>query len=286
MKAVKTILIWGAIIILGALIVLPIFISPIVKTAVEKIGPAVTGVPITLEGVSLSLLSGKANIKGLVVGNPEGFKSDSAIKLREFNAELDLTSLLSDKIIVRDVTIDGPEITYETRLTSSNISTILKNLESKGGEKAPARDEKKESAAPAKKIQLDHFLFKDGRVMLASSQMGGKGLVLPLPTIELRDIGKEGDGTSIADMLKRIFAEINKTVARTIANPDQVLGKGKEVLEGAAGGLKDKGSEMASKSKENLEGAAGDLADAGGEAVNKLKGSASKLVGGILGGKE
>ena len=47
----------------------------------ETFGPQAAGVPVTLDSVSLSLFSGSAALKGLVVGNPEGYKTTNAMSL-------------------------------------------------------------------------------------------------------------------------------------------------------------------------------------------------------------
>ena len=54
-----------------------------IKKGVETFGPKLTKVDIKLESVSLSLFSGSGAIQGLVVGNPEGYKTPSAISVGE-----------------------------------------------------------------------------------------------------------------------------------------------------------------------------------------------------------
>ena len=49
----------------------------LVKAAIEKFGPEITGVAVTVEGVKLDPLEGKGTISGLKVGNPKGL-SDGA----------------------------------------------------------------------------------------------------------------------------------------------------------------------------------------------------------------
>jgi hypothetical protein len=52
-----------------------------IKKGVETFGPQIAKVPVKLDGVSLSLFSGSGAIKGLVVGNPEGYKTDHAMSV-------------------------------------------------------------------------------------------------------------------------------------------------------------------------------------------------------------
>ena len=53
----------------------------IIRHAVEEFGPEITGTKVVLSDVNVSILSGSASIKNLVIGNPQGFKSDSAVKV-------------------------------------------------------------------------------------------------------------------------------------------------------------------------------------------------------------
>ena len=62
-------------------VVVGIFIGPIIKTGVETLGPKITQVSIKVDAVDLSVLTGAAKVKGLIVGNPSGYKTAEAIKL-------------------------------------------------------------------------------------------------------------------------------------------------------------------------------------------------------------
>ena len=62
------------ILIVVAVIGVSVFLDGAIKKGVETIGPEIAKVDIKLDGVSLSILSGSGSVKGLVVGNPEGYK--------------------------------------------------------------------------------------------------------------------------------------------------------------------------------------------------------------------
>jgi len=57
----------------------------------------------------------------MVVGNPEGFKTESVFQLNQIRVILDPKSLLTNRIHIREILIDAPEITYEVGLSGSNI---------------------------------------------------------------------------------------------------------------------------------------------------------------------
>ena len=54
-----------------------------IKTVVETLGPEMTQAQVTLSSAKISLLSGDGRLKGLVIGNPEGFDTENAFSLGE-----------------------------------------------------------------------------------------------------------------------------------------------------------------------------------------------------------
>src|SRR6185369_7695459 len=116
-----------------ALVVSIYYLGSIVKKGVETVGPTITKTEMKVGGVTLSLLSGHAKFSGLVVGNPEGFKSESAIKMGSVSATVQPSSVFSDKIVVKSVNVQAPEITFEGGLRGSNLKTLLDNVEASAG---------------------------------------------------------------------------------------------------------------------------------------------------------
>jgi hypothetical protein len=93
-----------------------------IKKGVETFGPRIAKVPLTLEGVNLSLLSGSGGIKGLIIGNPEGYKTPNAISLGLASVTVAPGSLLSEKIVVKSIRIEAPQVTSAPAGTISNAS--------------------------------------------------------------------------------------------------------------------------------------------------------------------
>src|SRR5438128_11352054 len=73
------------------------FLGSIVKKGVETVGPQITGTEIKLDSATLSLLSGSGKLKGLLVGNPVGFKTESAIKVGSVSVGVVAGSVVSGK---------------------------------------------------------------------------------------------------------------------------------------------------------------------------------------------
>jgi uncharacterized protein involved in outer membrane biogenesis len=125
--------VWGVVggllvLVLVTVIVAALFLDGIVKKGVETLGPKITGVPIKLDEMHIALLTGSVKIKGLVVGNPDGYKTPNAISVGVAEVGVNPFSILSDKIVVRSVHVESPEITFEGGLSGNNLGKIMDNV--------------------------------------------------------------------------------------------------------------------------------------------------------------
>jgi hypothetical protein len=82
-----------------------LFLDSAVKRGVENIGSRLTKVDVRLDGVNLSLMSGSGKLKGLIVGNPAGYKSPSAISIGTASLDLVPRSLFSYKVIIKSINV-------------------------------------------------------------------------------------------------------------------------------------------------------------------------------------
>ncbi len=243
MKKVLLFLGVGLIVLVIAVVVgVGLFIGPIIKAGVETMGPKITQVAITLDAVDVSLFGGTAAIKGLVVGNPEGFKTPEAIRLGKAELALDVLSVTKEKIIIRKVHVVSPEITFDGGLKSNNITQIMDNVNSAvpkddaAGSQAPAKDEKG-AAKPAPKIQVDDFLISGAKVHVHLSGPVSKEMTVTLPDIHLTDLGKDKDGITPAELVRIVLSKVNvstlKAVTEAVTASGKMLGDiGKGVTKG------------------------------------------------------
>jgi uncharacterized protein involved in outer membrane biogenesis len=229
---------WSVVIILLVLviavgIVAGFFLNPIVKKSAETIGPKITKTSVTLDAVDLSLLTGSAKIKGLAVGNPEGYKMPNAIRVGTIGVGLNPFSVLSDKIVVRSVKIESPEITFEGGLGGNNLSKILDNVNGTAQAGGPVSTNATGKAKPAKKIEVDDLLISGAKVHVLLTDLGGKETTIDLPTIHLTDLGKGSNGLTATDLTRRVLQEIISATIKAVASDSANLGKGAEkVIQG------------------------------------------------------
>src|SRR3954463_16668372 len=133
-----------ALLVVVVLVVVFFSLNSIVKKGVETVGPQLTKVEVRLGAANLSPFSGSGQLTKLFVGNPEGYKTPSAIQLGDIKIGVKVGSVLSDTIIVDEINIQAPEITLEGTLSGNNLSKILDNLTA-----ASANEPKTKADAPA-----------------------------------------------------------------------------------------------------------------------------------------
>jgi uncharacterized protein involved in outer membrane biogenesis len=135
----------------------------IVKTAIEKFGSQVAGVPVRVADVKISLSEGRGTIKGLTVANPAGFKTPTAFSLGEITLAIDTGSVTKDPVVIKEIIVAAPEVTYEVGTGGSNVDAIKKNVEAAtgGGKATPAKEPAKDGG-DAKKLIIDLVQMKGG----------------------------------------------------------------------------------------------------------------------------
>ncbi len=214
-----------AVVVLIVLVVVAIglFLDSGIKKGVETVGPMVAKVPVKLDSVSLSILSGSGKVKGLVIGNPEGYKTPSAIQVSTAELALQPRSLLADKVVIKNISLEGPEITFETDLKGNNLSKIVANLQEFGGTNQPAKPETQSKAS--KKLQVDNFVITGGKVHVSVTALGGKSATVPLPTIQLTGLGQGPDGITAAELTKLVLQEIEKKAVQAASGAVADLSK-------------------------------------------------------------
>jgi uncharacterized protein involved in outer membrane biogenesis len=260
----------AVLVVVVAAVALYLSLNSVVKGAVEGVLPRITGTPVSLEKASISLFSGKGELNGLVIGNPEGFKTDSAFSLGTVRIDLDPSSLLSDRIIIEEIYIDAPVVTYELSTSGDNISRIRKNIEQFAGTGDGAPDEQPGEEEPAprkgkgKKVQINKFTFARAKVAGSATILQGQKIETPeLSTIELTDIGKEKEGKSVGEVAKELFNPLSSSIHTFVADVPAIRNAARETLEQAGKSIKDAGKP--------LEDAGESLEKAGKEAADKVK---------------
>jgi uncharacterized protein involved in outer membrane biogenesis len=205
--------------IVGALVVVVVAVVAVlllnsgnlIRSAVETLGSQALGVPVTLEAAELSLSEGAAELRGLVVANPEGFDGPEPFRLGRIRVAVDPAQLGTDLVVLRDVQVDRPELGLVTRGVRTNIQALLANLQGDGSSTGGSSD----GAAAGPKLIIDRFSFTNARTSLDSDIVGASSV--DLPDIRLQDIGRKSSGVTVREALEQILRPIARASTEALA---------------------------------------------------------------------
>lgn len=192
----------------------------LVKTAIEKVGSEVAGVPVTVSEVKISLSDGKASIKGLAVGNPKGFTTPKAMSFGEIAVAIDTGSVTGNPVVIKDITVASPEVTVELGEKGSNLDVIQANIAGKGGKsggEASSSSSSSSSSGEEKKLIIDRLALTNGTVRLATAlpdvQSSAK-----LGDIVLTGIGRKSGGASASEVAQQLLDAVAKSAVKSAKN--------------------------------------------------------------------
>lgn len=224
------------VLIVAAVLIVSLFLDSAVKRGVEVVGPKLTKVDVKLASASISLLSGSGKLRALELGNPEGYKTPHSITLGTVSLALRPGTILSEKLVIKSLNLEAPEITFEGGLSGNNLSKIVANIEGT----TSGNNEATQSKEASRKLQVDDFVISGGKVHVALTDLGGQSATVPLPEIHLTGLGTGPDGITVADLSKKVLQEI--LAKATVAAKDAIA-------QGAAGLTKNLGTNATDEAK-------------------------------------
>ena len=251
-----------------------------VRNGAKAAGPATIGAPITIGSTHFRPLTGIVELGGLVVGAPEGFKAN-VFEMESFRVVFEPKSILSDTIVIKEIVIADPVVSYELSGLNHNIGAILKKLESGGDPEDKADTQTGEKSG--KKVVIEHFVFSGAKIRIASTALGGKGAVIPMPKIELRDIGKKSGGATTLEVLTEVLGSVAKGILGAVKDAAFAVGGAADDAVGAVGSAAIDAADAAGKTAVKAVGAVGGAAvDTVGAAGSATLDAASAVGGAAI----
>ena len=256
-KLIRLIFVGIPVVLLVAFLLVGMNLSRVVTTGVRTFGSKWAHVPMDLEGFKLSPLSGKGRATGFTMGNPEGYNTPHSVQVEHMDVKVRASTLRENPIVIEEIIVNEPVITLEVGLKSTNLSDIKSQL--KKASKAQAQKEAEEHAGQepssggeaesgkgTKKYIIERIVIQDPQVGVSAKFLDGKQANIPLPSITLLDLGKEGGGAPASELGKEVldvFIDKLKEEIKTNPSVDERL---KSILliadelEDEIKGLKDK----------------------------------------------
>jgi len=187
----------------------------LVQSAIANYGSAMTGATVKVAGVEIKTTDGKGTLRGLVVGNPSGFKTPHLLKADTIEVEVDLATLPKDVVVIKKIAVIAPDVIYEKGAGQTNIDALQKNIASYLG---PSQ-----SSGPGKKLIVNEFIVRGAKAQASAAFMGEKTVSVNLPDIHLVDLGKDKGGISPGELGQEITNAMEKRLMGSISF-DKLMG--------------------------------------------------------------
>lgn len=233
----------------AAVVVFYLSLNTLVQEGVERYGPALTNTRVKLAKAYVNVFSGQAVLEGLELGNPQGFPGPYAAKVASIRLRVDLASLATDKIIIQDLMLTEPVFNLELAGRGDNLEAIRRSIErsagwprasGKGGP-AGARGQATRTAQGKVRLQVDKLVIRQGLVTIGAGGPDGAARTVPLPYLELRDLGRGGDGLTPTEVVGLILGSLDSQIQSAAARfmggkaGERTRQRLQQGLEGAAG---------------------------------------------------
>jgi hypothetical protein len=237
MKKWRLLLGAGVFVLVALVIVWTTSVDYALERAIEQYGSEALGVPVRVGSVTIWATQGKGTIRGLQIGQPDGFGSGDAAAFEEITLDLDIESLISgNPYRIELARVAAPQVAYVVAADgTSNLKALQRNLErySASGETSKAPDGEPSDL----RLRIDRLEIERGRIDADLGRVGLSRSTANLPAMHFRDLGgaKGAPPGQIASQVgMRFLAQTLTTVANSAigSSLDQVLKQGTKTVRG------------------------------------------------------
>jgi len=224
-------------------------LDKIVAKVIEDVGTEVTQTTVRVGGVELDLLNGKAGLAQLSVANPAGFSSPQIFSLELVSVAIDVGSVSSNPIIINEIVVRQPRVTYEVNQQgTSNLAVLKKNVDSysasrdTGSGSATKEPESEGQEGEEIRLIIRKLSFEGGELNATSALRPDKPIKAKLPAFSMSNIGQSSGGATSGqiakEVLDRLVRQAGDAAARAGADKlaDELQDRAKEKLGDKVGG--------------------------------------------------
>jgi len=173
---------------------------------------------------------GFARIEDLKLANPPGFSRTHMLSIADTQIKFSPQSFTTKPIQIEDILINKPQVSFERQLSVDNFQVFPEFLMAaikKPEETIPKRSALLPKQAPEEneKIVINRVIIQGGTVHAKISKL--PSAPIPLPKIEIKNIGTKENGASIPEALTKIYATFYDSMINSVS---RVTGMAKTTL--------------------------------------------------------
>ena len=290
MKAIKILLkavVAIVALVIVALLTLPIWFGPVVKTAANAAVPGIVKTDFHMGHLHLNPYTARFELGDMQLSNPQGYSEKYAVTLGDIIFDAETLSLATDVIHIEEITVKDIFVSVVSGGENKvgNFKQIQYNVAG-GKEKYEAAQAKKQADAqaqesveapqvqepaepreekPSKKVIIDRLEISGLVVQLGF-------IPLRVPSFTLTDIGKKSGGATLEELWQEVWSGILKA-AGAVGDQLKALGNltgdaAKQATEAATKAAA-QATESVSKATEGATKAVGNVAGQATESVGK-----------------
>ena len=307
MKLIKILLktvVCIVVLVLVALLALPLWFGPVVKTAANAAVPGVVKTDFRMGHLHLNPYTARFELGDLQLWNPQGYSEKYAVTLGDIIFDAETLSLATDVIHIEEITVKdifvsvvsggenkvgnfkqiqynvaGGKEKYEQAQAEKEEKAKLEELQAKetAQEKREEEPQVAEEEKPSKKVIIDKLHISGLKV-----QLGILPISVPV-TIELADIGRKTGGATLMEAWQQIWEGILKAAGvggEQLKALGNLTGDAAKQATAAASKAAAQATESVNKATSAVTDSAANATKAVGDSVNKATESLNKATEG------
>ena len=298
MKAIKILLkaiIAIVAIVIVALLLLPIWFGPVVKTAANAAVPGIVKTDFHMGHLHLNPYTARFELGDMQLSNPQGYSEKYAVTLGDIIFDAETLSLATDVIHIEEITVKdifvsvvsgGENKVDNFKQFQYNVAGGKEKYEAAQAEKQKAEEEE------AEKIQLEEMqnpkaaeeekaklAEEEKKVIIDKLYISGLKVqygILPISvpvTIELTDIGRKTGGATLEEAWQQIWEGILKSAG--------IAGEQLKALGNLTGDAAKQATEAASKAAAQATAAVGNATESATKAASQATESVGKAASAV-----
>ena len=220
LKILRIVSIVFVVLILVVVISFNLFANRALKLGIEKGGSSALKVGVRVDKVDLGVLAGSLGFANLVIDNPEGYKHENLLVLKDAKVAVNTGSLFSNTITIKDIQLDGMDLVIEQKGLGNNLQDLIKSL--------PSKEEQKTKEPSGKKLVIDNLDLSNIAVsvkLLSFVEGTSDTITLKLNPIKMTNLGTD-EKLDVALLVGKVLVAIAGGVAEQGLGiiPDEILG--------------------------------------------------------------
>ncbi len=221
LKVALKVILWTLAVVFVLLLLLPLWVGPVVTGVANSIVPDKVGTDFRLGEFCLNPYVGSVHVGDMQLANPAGFTRGNCVELGDLNVKIDMSSVLSKKIRIENVELNGLYVVIEKNGKNfkalapadaqgeASADVTIDAAKDDGVKEEPVAEDAvsaEESSEEGPRVQIDRLVLKNVRVKYGM-------ILVPIPTIVLTNIGADDpEGMVWEDVWLQVSAAVMKSL--------------------------------------------------------------------------